>query len=295
MEELAIVARDIIIAIDKLTATIAQNNHPDWWNQLVNTVPVIVTSVMAIIGSILIANRRNRFDGITQNRMEWISKVRRISAKLVQFEIFSADESNDVDYSKLKKDFVKAAESLLLYLNVSGAIDQVVALYINRVVRNFPTFPLEDEQKSEFQRTRRELLLAIQIYLKAEWERVKMESKGRKINEEKKILEIIDSFSNQYESVRTVKERYLRILCNENIGCKTCEKNIEYKKCLTFNKYIKDKNILNSKKRSNNRRPTVMLYTDFISSPELNPSDKTPQPTHQPPAADRAPTELADS
>lgn len=121
----------------------------------------IIAAIVAFITSYL-----SRYTNITtQSRIDWIQRVRKISIKFIN----SIENSQSRIISQAEKEKnSKLFKKLKIYLNPCEEIDKEIIETANDCLSN-PNRIKEFEDQ-------------IQAYLKAEWERVKYESKGKMYN-----------------------------------------------------------------------------------------------------------------
>ena len=121
----------------------------------------IIAAIVAFITSYL-----TRYTNITtQSRIDWIQRVREISIEFINsIEISRNRAILQAEKEKNSELFKK----LKIYLNPCEEIDKEIIETANNCL-NYPIFIKEFEDQ-------------IQAYLKAEWERVKYESKGKMYN-----------------------------------------------------------------------------------------------------------------
>lgn len=124
------------------------------------------TIISAIIAAIvaLITSHLTRYTNVTtQSRIDWIQRVRNIT---IDFICSVQQAQNGVNTQVTKQH--KLYNKLRMYLNPCEEIDKEIIKMAERSLTN----PNNIEEFS----------IRMQAYLKAEWERVKYESKGKKFN-----------------------------------------------------------------------------------------------------------------
>ncbi len=172
----------------------------------ITVIGVILTLLIGFI-NIIVAINRNRMDGVTNNRVIWIQSVRETIAKL---SALTPEES--------VSEFNKLAYILSAYLNPTGQFDHVIMDFLVDLAKA----RAEDQNALNIRRLtecRNIFLLACQIYLKAEWDRVKWENKVikcGKYKEKKRINKLLKSFNEKNAYVKAVKERY-ELYCENDI------------------------------------------------------------------------------
>lgn len=128
--------------------------------------------------NLIVTIHKNRVDIITQNRMNWISDVRKISSSIISWRYI-----NDT------KDLLNPINELILYLNVSKVIDEKIVAnlldmydyaYKLSFYHNLRTKAAKDLYENYYKR-KQEFRILIRIYLKKEWTRMKVECRIIKI------------------------------------------------------------------------------------------------------------------
>lgn len=128
--------------------------------------------------NLMVTIHKNRVDVITQNRMNWISDVRKISSSIINWRYF--DDT---------KDLLNPINELTLYLNVSKIIDEKIVAsllamydyaYKLSFYHNLRTNTAKDLYENYYKR-KQEFRILIRIYLKKEWTRMKVECRIIKI------------------------------------------------------------------------------------------------------------------
>lgn len=129
---------------------------------------------------------------ITNKRVDWIYVVRDTISEFISLAYFIAEKyklkSLKVD-SALYRNLNKETAKLKLFFNFTGDIDKDILGLINNIVNNLGADKFDS---NEFQNDINLLTKHSQIYLKLEWERVKLETKNEfsseKLNEKKEEL-----------------------------------------------------------------------------------------------------------
>lgn len=126
------------------------------------TAALIAAIVAALIGivNIVIAVRKSQTEGITNNRVAWISKVRDITTDIVNYD-FYAYENDEESLKEANNKLYQSAYSLFLHLNVIGPFDNIIMDYICKFVKTI--FLKKDDNNDDFIKYKRLLILAIQI------------------------------------------------------------------------------------------------------------------------------------
>lgn len=124
--------------------------------------------------NLIVTIHKNRVDVITQNRMNWISDVRKISSSIISWRYI-----NDT------KDLLNPINELALYLNVSKDIDEKIvanlldmydSAYKLSFYQNLRSNTAKDLYENYYKH-KQEFRILIRIYLKKEWTRMKVESR----------------------------------------------------------------------------------------------------------------------
>lgn len=189
---------------------------------LITLLGIIVTLIISIF-SIWVNMHRNRVDGVTKNRVEWIEKVRNIVAEIARYDY--DEKGANADNDKIAKDcnalaranenLMKNAHSLFMYLNVLGKFDCVASYYLKHLVDNRKKNISNTDHYFDFVEAKRLFLLTMRIYLKAEWDRVKWENrvvKWHKFNENKSIKKIIKKLDETDDFVKKINSKYKEYL-----------------------------------------------------------------------------------
>lgn len=165
---------------------------------------IIITAILGI-ANLITSVRQIHIDGVSNKRVQWIDSVREITANIVCYDLRKVedDEQFETEYNE----FVKNAYKLSLYLNIQGPFDRVVSDYLIEFVKS------QRMKSDDFAHNRRMLNLAVQIYLKSEWNRVKHESKiitFKKYSEKESIANILGTLKGGYvDKLRQRYEKYL--------------------------------------------------------------------------------------
>lgn len=88
---------------------------------------IIAASVAALtsIGNIVLTIHRNKQDGVTYYRMQWIDNVREEFAIILSWNWCSQDEDGNIKVNSIEK-LEKSVYKISLYLNVKDNYDQSV-------------------------------------------------------------------------------------------------------------------------------------------------------------------------
>lgn len=127
------------------------------------------------------ASHKNKVDGITIYRMEWIKEVRILLAELLAYDPMSALWKSDGEKLSANIGFRKTLNQLKLHLNLAGQPDKEL-LYkcdlLYYIDNSMPNDVDEDFVKYQilFFKTQAELFECASAYLKSEWVRVKGEN-----------------------------------------------------------------------------------------------------------------------
>lgn len=160
------------------------------------------TIISAIIAAIvaLITSHLTRYTNVTtQSRIDWIQRVRNIT---INFICSVQQAQNGVNTQVAKQH--KLYNKLRMYLNPCEEIDKEIIETAKRSITNPNNI---DEFSTQ-----------MQAYLKAEWERVKYESKGKKFNgymfakSYYKSMQKITNSSNQKEAKNMKKYRFDKVM-----------------------------------------------------------------------------------
>lgn len=172
--------------------------------QIITSFGVIATAILGV-ANLITSVRQIHINGVNNKRAQWIESVREITANIVCYDLRKVD--NKEQFEEEYDEFVKNAYKLSLYLNIQGAFDRVVSDYLIEFVKS------QRMKSNDFANNRRMLTLAVQIYLKSEWNRVKHESKiipFKKFSEKKSIANILGTLEGGYvDELRKKYEGYL--------------------------------------------------------------------------------------
>ena len=161
------------------------------------------TIISAIIAAIvaLITSHLTRYTNVTtQSRIDWIQRVREIAIKFI---CSIQQDKNTLDKQVLQQRY-KLYNKLKMYLNPCEEIDKEIIETAKRSMTNPNNI---DEFSTQ-----------MQAYLKAEWERVKYESKGKKFNgymfakSYYKSMQKITNSSNQKEAKNMKKYGFDKVM-----------------------------------------------------------------------------------
>lgn len=212
-----LLALNLALASDNITNTVETASKFNLAQaQIVTLIGILLTLLVGLI-NIGINIHRSKVDGITQNRVEWISSVRDTTAKILQYD--SQLCKTDDELNIVNAELLKNAYNLSLLLNVVGAFDATIMVYLCKFVSARRTSMNSDIKTDDYIENRRLLHLSVQIYLKCEWNRVKWENKffKSKYNESNSLTEIFNCFSSNDTYACKIKTEYLNYLNNKQI------------------------------------------------------------------------------
>lgn len=173
-------------------------------------VTLIGIGVTLIIGAINIgiSVHRSRVEGITNKRTEWIYNVRSVASLILQYD--SELYSDEHDLKNANRELLRNAYSLNMLLNIMGPFDAVVVDCLCDLLSTRKISINHNIDGDKYIASKRKLNLALQIYLKAEWNRVKWENKyfKWKYNEGRELGKILEKFSSENTYVQEIKEKY---------------------------------------------------------------------------------------
>lgn len=166
------------------------------------TAAIIAASVAALTGiiNIIINIYKNRQDGITKYRMNWINDVRNEFTNILGWSWFYQDENGKLVFNSVKE-LQKSVYKISLYLNVKDDYDQKILEkafnYLNTVEKAYQGLKLGEYSNNNSmaiyatvqsndllkmsEKQKKELHKMVRVYLKTEWTRVKCDSSITKI------------------------------------------------------------------------------------------------------------------
>lgn len=174
----------------------------------VTLIGITITFIIGII-NIAIGIHNSKLHSITGNRTEWIANVRNISVLIFQYDpnLYLNEEQLRIANLEL----LRNADNLNMLLNIMGSFDAVVHECLLDLLANRKVSMKHDIKQEDYIKSKRKLKLAVQIYLKAEWERVKWENRYFRCatyNENKQIYKILDKFSVGETYAQEIKSKY---------------------------------------------------------------------------------------
>lgn len=138
---------------------------------------ILLTLFVGLL-NLIVTIHKNRVNVITQNRMNWIPDIRKISCLIINWRYF--DDT---------KDLLNSINELTLYLNVSKSIDTKVVeslltmydyAYKLSFYHNLKTNTAKDLPENYY-KYKQKFRILIRIYLKKEWIRMKVECRILKV------------------------------------------------------------------------------------------------------------------
>ncbi|MBR0536457.1 MAG: hypothetical protein IIX14_08795 [Clostridia bacterium] len=158
---------------------------------------IIAASIAAITGitNICLTIHRNKQDGITSYRMQWINNVREEFSNILSWTWYTQDSQGKITPNPIDE-LRKSVYKVCLYLNVKDDYDYKILEktfeYLNMVTKTYEPILLsqsitQDELNylaalqssaafTESKKIKEELQKLVRVYLKTEWTRVKVES-----------------------------------------------------------------------------------------------------------------------
>lgn len=158
---------------------------------------IIAASVAALTGIInmIISIYKNRQDGITKYRMNWINNVRDEFTNILGWSWYYQDENGSIKLNNINE-FRKSVYKISLFLNVKDDYDKKILKktfdYLDAVDKAYQGLAVgassnNDSMKAyaanqdsklfiTAEETKKELLKMVRVYLKTEWTRVKCDS-----------------------------------------------------------------------------------------------------------------------
>lgn len=158
---------------------------------------LIAAIVAAIAGCVnfFLTLQRNKQDGITKYRMEWIENVRNIFSTIFGWDYYSQNSEGEFILNSLDS-LRNAINKAGLYLNVRDTYDSDILKlcfeYYKKVEQIYFSFIIGKSSKDnniqllmalqasekwkESKRIKNDILRMVRIYLKVEWTRVKVDS-----------------------------------------------------------------------------------------------------------------------
>lgn len=166
------------------------------------TAAIIAASVAALTGriNIIISIYKNRQDGITKYRMNWINDVRNEFTNILGWSWYYQDENGNVKFNSVNE-LRKSVYKISLFLNVKDDYDKKILKktfdYLDAVDKEYQGFAVDASSNIDIMKayatnqgtklfktaeeTKKELHKMVRVYLKAEWTRVKCDSSMTKI------------------------------------------------------------------------------------------------------------------
>lgn len=194
------------------------------------TAAIIAASVAALTGiiNIIISIYKNRQDGITKYRMNWINDVRNEFTNILGWSWYYQDENGNVKFNSVNE-LRKSVYKISLFLNVKDDYDKKILKktfdYFNAVEKAYQGLKLgeysndnnmaiyaaiqSNDLLKKAEKSKKELHKMIRVYLKTEWTRVKYDSSITKIGYCKYWKPIIgfnankaiEKFSKEYKEI----------------------------------------------------------------------------------------------
>lgn len=190
---------------------------------------ILATAIMSGI-SLMFSVRNNKavhyVNAVTKNRVEWIYKLRELCAEYIgavniyDNSFFTTDSDEDMEKSGKQLSHCKELNSLIkLMLNYSDEMDRNLILIADEMMEAFSSyyhdaFECEITEDSFFIETDNmkkqakiicedigKFTKRLQIYLKAEWNRVKYESQGRTYEKAVQEFDLVE-LENKYDDIR---------------------------------------------------------------------------------------------
>ncbi len=162
---------------------------------------IIAASIAALtsIANICLSIHRNKQDGITSYRMQWIHDVRNEFANLFGWTVYVLNADGTVSVSPLD-DLRVSANKIGLFMNIKDNYDKEIidktfeyleiaqrlqknalaAMQSHSADSRFNAMYENAEQNKKLGEIRQELREMVRLYLKVEWTRVKCESSVNK-------------------------------------------------------------------------------------------------------------------
>lgn len=163
---------------------------------------IIAASIAAVTGitNVFLAIHRNKQDGITAYRMQWINEIRLAFAEVFSWKLYTQNSEGNMIACPIE-DFNRSIYLISLLLNVKDDYDKKVLdklfEYQKEVTKTYETLYVGNSTKESWiqlimldecrdavekaEKTKKELLSLVRIYLKTEWTRVKVDSSILKI------------------------------------------------------------------------------------------------------------------
>lgn len=190
---------------------------------------ILVTAIMSGI-SLIFSVRNNKavhyVNAVTKNRVEWIYKLRELCAEYVGVvniydnSFFTTDSDEDMEKSGKQLSHCKELNSLIkLMLNYSDEMDRDIILIADQMMEAFSSYyhdafeceVTDDSFLIETVNMKKQAKIIcedigkftklLQIYLKAEWNRVKYESQGRTYEKVVQEFDLVE-LSNKYDDTQ---------------------------------------------------------------------------------------------
>ena len=144
----------------------------------------IITNVVFIQAQ---SKKQRTAEIITNNRVEWMQELKKWTSEYISYIESDYDKISSEDIDKYLKDTIEISTRINLHLNLKGKQDKEIMNVIEEINLSFekkpqPTKDKESIYYDEIKRATHLLQLLVKIYLKIEWERVKVEAENGKFS-----------------------------------------------------------------------------------------------------------------
>lgn len=149
--------------------------------EVVTLIGILITLIISLI-NIIITRNKAIVDGITHNRMVWINDVRNVLSDILTFDPMLVIDKPEKKFD-LDNLFRKNVNTLKLYLNFKGELDNEIISECNKLLDTLPNLTIlndgvvDSRLVPQFYLVQDNVLKLGQIYLKSEWTRVKYENR----------------------------------------------------------------------------------------------------------------------
>ena len=159
---------------------------------------IIAATIAALTGlaNMWLSIHRNKQDGITSYRMQWINELREEFANVLSWNYYAIGEDGKINLNPTIDELRRSVYKISLLLNVKDDYDHKVLEETMKYLDSATTFikntlvginannvPLantlvlqNNALLTELERKRKQLQKLVRVYLKTEWTRVKVES-----------------------------------------------------------------------------------------------------------------------
>lgn len=225
------------------------------WQEISLFVAGIVTFISAIINIFVVrgqSKKQRTAEIITNNRVEWMQELKKWTSEYISYIEYNYNKTSPEDIDKYLKDVLEISTRINLHLNLKGKQDREIIDKIKELNKSLEEILKltekrsldqgnvnSDELNQKIKKTREDsnsLLRLVKIYLKVEWERVKVEARYgvfSKFDFDSEYKKTRDEVENDTGASKNEKELIL-----EESGSKKNNKTNEEEGDKSINKYI---------------------------------------------------------